>query len=107
MFLRRKLRIELGMGWLILNMKRSDMKKLEANWGSGAGFSDKAYFCHAIYNPNKPAISLEEAMETGQAQNPTTIFSEKEKLDKADLPEGFELCKLFGKINQPKEGYAE
>lgn len=67
------------------------MKKLEADFTSDLPKNGKTYFCHLIYNPNLPNVSLEEAMETGRSPNPQQMFSEKEKLEKADLPEGFEL----------------
>lgn len=70
------------------------MKKLETNWAANAfPKNNKTYFCHAIYNPDKPTITLEEALQTGKEPNPQSMFSEKEKLEQKDLPEGFKLCK--------------
>ena len=74
------------------------MKKLETNWSSGMKLENKEYFAHAIYNPNKPMVSFEEAMATGKEQNPTTMFSEDKELKK--LPEGFEKSKLIGKFKK-------
>lgn len=63
-----------------------------------AAKKQKNYFCYAIYNPAKPTMSLEEAIETGEESNPAFMFSEKEGLEEKDLPKGFKLFKRIATI---------